>query len=73
MIRKIGIETSSIMPLLEITPRTLPLQKTIKEAISRCDIEFYTDFYSVKEANQLSGFASVKYSTIAPVVHYYRL
>ena len=51
--KKIGLETSSIMPLLETTPRTLPLQRHIKETIDRYDVvEFYTDLYSIKEATQ---------------------
>jgi len=41
------------MPLLETTPRTLPLQRHIKETIDRYDVvEFYTDLYSIKEATQ---------------------
>lgn len=51
-IKTIGLETSSIMPLLEISPRTLPLQQYIKEIIDRYDVEFYTDLYSVEEATQ---------------------
>ena len=49
----IGLETSAIMPLLEVTPRTLPLQKRIQEvqqSISK--VEFVTDSYSVEEARQ---------------------
>lgn len=52
MIKKIGLETSSIMPLIEITPRTLPLQKRIKEIIKVHEVKFYTDLHSVKEATQ---------------------
>jgi len=52
MIKKIGIESSSIMPLIETTPRTLPLQENIKEVTNEHDVEFYTDLYSVKEAIQ---------------------
>jgi hypothetical protein len=52
MMKNIGLETSSIMPLLETTTRTLPLQQHIKETINRYDVEFYTDLYSVKEATQ---------------------
>lgn len=53
MMKKIGLETSSIMPLLETTSRTLPLQRHIKETIDRYDVvEFYTDLYSIKEATQ---------------------
>ena len=36
--KKIGLETSSIMPLLETTPRTLPLQRHIKETIDGYDV-----------------------------------
>lgn len=52
MIKNIGLETSSIMPLLETTTRTLPLQQYIKENIDRYDVEFYADLYSVEEATQ---------------------
>lgn len=52
MIKAIGLETSSIMPLLEITPRTLPLQQHIKKTIESYDVEFYTDLHSVEEATQ---------------------
>jgi hypothetical protein len=37
---------------LETTPRTLPLQRHIKQTVDRYDVEFYTDLYSVKEACQ---------------------
>ncbi|MGQ9706377.1 MAG: hypothetical protein ACUVWP_05150 [bacterium] len=51
--KKIGLETSSIMPLLEITPRTLPLQKHIIKIIDNTiDVEFCTDLHSVEEATQ---------------------
>jgi len=40
------------MPLLETTPRTLPLQQHIKQTVDRYDVEFYTDLHSVKEACQ---------------------
>jgi hypothetical protein len=52
MIKKIGLETSSIMPLIETTTRTLPLQKQIKEVIEEYEVKFYTDLHSVKEATQ---------------------
>jgi hypothetical protein len=52
MIKNIGLETSSIMPLIEITPRTLPLQKKIKEFMEKYEVKFYTDLHSVKEATQ---------------------
>lgn len=52
MKKSIGLETSSIMPLLEITPRILPLQQHIKKTIERYDVEFYTDLHSVEEATQ---------------------
>ncbi|GEM_PF-2396965 len=52
MVKKIGLETSSIMPLLETTTRTLPLQEQIKAIISKKKIEFFTDMYSVVEATQ---------------------
>ncbi len=52
MVKKIGIETSSIMPLIETTPRTLPLQRYIKRTTTENKVEFYTDLYSVKEASQ---------------------
>lgn len=52
MIKNIGLETSSIMPLLEITTRTLPFQQHIKKIVDRYDVEFYTDLYSVEEATQ---------------------
>jgi len=52
MTKKVGIETSSIMPLLEITPRTLPLQQHIKQLVGKYAVRFYTDYYSVKEATQ---------------------
>jgi hypothetical protein len=45
---KVGLETSSILPLVELTPRTLPLQKRLQEA--KC--EFLTDKYSIQEANK---------------------
>jgi len=51
MERKIGLETSSIMPLLELTPRTFPLQREIKKAM-RKNVKFVTDKYSVIEAKQ---------------------
>jgi hypothetical protein len=51
--RLIGLETSAIMPLLEVTPRTLPLQKRIQEVQqSISQVEFVTDSYSVEEARQ---------------------
>ncbi len=52
--RLVGLETSAIMPLLEVTPRTLPIQKRILE-VQRASIqrtEFVTDSYSVEEARQ---------------------
>lgn len=49
---KIALETSSIMPLLEVTPRTLPLQQNLKSIIQKNDVEFFTDLYSIKEASQ---------------------
>ena len=52
MMKNIGIETSSIMPLMETTPRTLPLQESMKEVIGKFNVEFYTDQYSIKEAIQ---------------------
>jgi len=52
MIKNIGFETSSIMPLLEITTRTLPLQQYINKVIDSQKINFYTDLYSVNEALQ---------------------
>ena len=51
MERKIGLETSSIIPLLELTPRTFPLQCEIKKAM-RENVKFVTDKYSVIEAKQ---------------------
>lgn len=45
----IGLETSSIMPLVEITPRTLPLQLHLLDAF-RKGYKFVTDRYSVVEA-----------------------
>lgn len=53
-VKKIALETSSIMPLIETTPRTLPLQQNLQNIIQRNDIEveFYTDLYSIKEAQQ---------------------
>ena len=52
MIKTIGLETSSIMPLMETTTRTLPLQKKIKEIIEEYEVKFYTDLHSIKEATQ---------------------
>ena len=49
---KIALETSSIMPLLEVTPRTSPLQQNLKSVIQKNDIQFFTDLYSIKEASQ---------------------
>src|SRR3989344_1070110 len=49
---KIALETSSIMPLLEVTPRTFPLQQNLKSIIQNNDIQFFTDRYSIKEASQ---------------------
>jgi len=49
---KIALETSSIMPLLEVTPRTSPLQQNLKIVIQKNDIQFFTDLYSIKEASQ---------------------
>ncbi len=49
---KIALETSSIMPLIEVTPRTFPLQQNLKNIIQKNDVEFFTDFYSIKEAIQ---------------------
>lgn len=53
-IRKIGLESSSIMPLIEITPRTKPLQINIKKAINESNnkVEFFTDRYSLTEVRQ---------------------
>ncbi|MFH1476413.1 MAG: hypothetical protein ABIH24_02820 [Verrucomicrobiota bacterium] len=52
MTKKIGLETSSIMPLLETTTRTLPLQQYVKKTTDRYNVEFITDSYSVTEATQ---------------------
>lgn len=45
----IGLETSSLLPLIEITPRTLPLQLQLFDALDK-GYEFVTDRYSVIEA-----------------------
>lgn len=47
----IGLETSSIMPLLETTTRTLPLQREIKKALED-GAKFKTDRYSITESKQ---------------------
>ena len=47
----IGLETSSIMPLLETTTRTLPLQREIKKALENGS-RFKVDRYSITEAKQ---------------------
>jgi len=47
----IGLETSSIMPLVETTTRTLPLQREIKKALGN-GVKFKTDKYSIIEAKQ---------------------
>jgi len=49
---KIALETSSIMPLLEVTPRTFPLQQNLKSIIQNNDTRFFTDRYSIEEASQ---------------------
>jgi len=51
MVRQIGLETSSLMPLLEITPRTLPLQKNIADGVNN-GYEFFLDRYSIIEARE---------------------
>lgn len=47
-LRRIGLETSSLMPLLEITTRTLPLQKQLKSVVGKA--VFIIDQFSVDEA-----------------------
>ncbi len=47
--KTIGLETSSLMPLIEITPRTLPLQINLSDALKK-GYKFITDRYSVIEA-----------------------
>ena len=47
----IGLETSSIMPLLETTTRTLPLQREIKKALENGS-RFKADRYSITESKQ---------------------
>jgi len=47
----IGLETSSIMPLVETTTRTLPLQREIKKALGN-GVKFRTDRYSIIESKQ---------------------
>lgn len=47
----IGLETSSIMPLLEITPQTLPLQNNLAEALKE-GYKLVTDKESVIEAKE---------------------
>jgi hypothetical protein len=47
--RTIGLETSSIMPLAELTPRTRPLQDAISEV---GDVMFVTDRNSLEEAEE---------------------
>ncbi len=38
------------MPLLEVTTRTLPLQKELKSVVGQKDVRFVTDSFSVEEA-----------------------
>jgi hypothetical protein len=47
--KRIGLETSSLLPLLEITPRTLPLQTALAAALGN-GRTFVVDTYSIHEA-----------------------
>jgi hypothetical protein len=47
-LRRIGLETSSLMPLLEITTRMLPLQNRLKSVVGKAT--FIIDQFSVDEA-----------------------
>jgi len=61
----IGLETSSLMPLMEITPRTLPLQNHLFDALDK-GYKFVIDRYSVIEAQDQikTSFENAKSSII---------